>query len=220
MSAGSRTVVVRRGPRVPDLVATFFSHAAAGFFLLLFVEQDQRTVFRWAMILYWFPLFVMLGMMVLSGARTGTCFAGSDALPETIHVYSQGSFSQILSERVWEWRYFNVATPLLPLRILALFLFGLAIWRSGIPANLPATSAAGKAPSGDLPLACPQTQRWCLDEGTLVSQRYVPSIDSDAQPVLRMRGRPSLSANALAAPAGTVRRGRPAWRSPTIFFRA
>ena len=116
------------------------SYAAVGFFLLLFRDRPQSSVMLWAMILYWFPILLMGGAMIaaLAGASHGTFSPqiAPEALERTIRIYAEGSFVEMLRERMREWVSFNSTAPFSLSRILSLFLLGLYVWRMGVFQNL------------------------------------------------------------------------------------
>jgi len=112
------------------------AYALMGFLLLAFRRQNQDTVMLWAMLLYWFPVFLTLGLSLLAPlAGAGDrpmATAPPAALEATIQIYTAGVWRPILAERFREWAAFNAAAPLMALNVLSLFLFGLWGWRKGL----------------------------------------------------------------------------------------
>jgi uncharacterized protein len=108
------------------------SYAICGFFLLLFRRRRQRTVLVWAHVMYWFILVLFGGLYVatLFGFQLSDGSAQRPDLQSIVQVYSTGTFSQIFVTRAREWLDANGFVIGLT-RVLAIFLFGLYIWREG-----------------------------------------------------------------------------------------
>ena len=111
------------------------AYALAGFFLLLFRDQSQRTVLLWAGILYAWPLILSGAALAVStgGAHLPMPVNESPAeLRRIVDIFARGTYAQMFHERVGE-AALNLASlfAFYP-RSLGLFLFGLWTWRSGV----------------------------------------------------------------------------------------
>ena len=120
-----------------DILLTY---AVMGFFLIVFRAQSQSSVFLWSMVLYWFPVMVMVGFFVVSLAGPVASpelpEASEEGIQRTIEIYTQGSYGEVLIQRYQDWQSFNSSFPVGLPRILAMFLFGVWVWRQGILQNV------------------------------------------------------------------------------------
>jgi uncharacterized protein len=111
-----------------DILMTY---AVCGLFLPLFRNLRQRTLLVWAHVLYWFVNVVMtlfwIGTLV-SPEKPPEQHGRS--IQELIRIYSSGTIREIFSARTEEWLDANGMLIFLT-RVLAMFLFGLYIWRQG-----------------------------------------------------------------------------------------
>jgi uncharacterized protein len=132
-------------------------YALLGFVLLLFRRRSNKTIIIWVVLLLILPVVfntALFGLVELGKANPETAaqleqnFAASlqgykEAAGQSLQVYSQGSLSEIMAQRAQDARFaalryiFNGSAP----HILALFLLGLYVGRSGffrgIPERLP-----------------------------------------------------------------------------------
>ncbi|HET7218209.1 MAG TPA: DUF418 domain-containing protein [Vicinamibacterales bacterium] len=111
-----------------DILMTY---AVCGLFLPLFRNLRQKTILIWGHILYWFINVIATGFWVV------TLFSPEKpreehgrTMQELIRIYSSGTIREIFSVRTEEWLDVNGMLIFLT-RVLALFLFGLFIWRQG-----------------------------------------------------------------------------------------
>jgi len=109
-------------------------YAAMGLLLLLFRRSSNEALILWSMVLYFFPVLpVAASIFVLPGgaAAPETLELTGEAIRRATEIYSRGSFVEILSLRWQDWVEFNSSAPILLPRILAMFLFGMWVWRQG-----------------------------------------------------------------------------------------
>ena len=106
------------------------SYAICGFLLLPFRNRNQRTIFIWAQIMYWFVIVLFSGFYIATLFGAAPMQPPERSLQETIDAYARGSFGQIFLMRAQEWAAVNSFVFFLT-RILGIFLFGLYIWRQG-----------------------------------------------------------------------------------------
>ena len=109
-------------------------YAICGFFLLLFRGSSQKKVWWWGMGLYWVMIVPMLAGFIaaLAGhAPHGPTAPTAEKIAESLRVYASGTVADIFRMRSREWMSMNSAAPMFLPRIVALFLFGLYIWRQG-----------------------------------------------------------------------------------------
>jgi len=119
-----------------DILAPY---ALMGFALYLFRNRTQKSVARWAVGMYVWPLVPLLAG-VIAGAAGGEVPGPARATPEEvariIQVYSTGTYAQIVHEHVSEMAFQGMGLFFFYPRVLGLFLAGLWVWRSGVLSNL------------------------------------------------------------------------------------
>ena len=156
-------------------------YALMGFLLLKFRKSDQDAIIMWALIIYWFPILLILGFAVISASGASLQATGQEAVAETlqrtVQIYREGSYRAMLGVRFREVLLFNSNAPFMYPRILSMFLFGLYIWRRGIFQNL----------SANLPLL-KKILKWSLITGMAGNAGYV---------LINEIWRPSPATNAL-----------------------
>jgi uncharacterized protein len=111
-----------------DILITY---AACGLFLPLFRNLSQRALLVWGHILYWFIngiATIFWIAMMFSPEKPHEEHGRS--VQELIRMYSSGTIREIFSARTEEWLDANGMLIFLT-RVLALFVFGLYIWRQG-----------------------------------------------------------------------------------------
>jgi len=106
------------------------SYAICGFLLLMFRCSSQRKIFIWAQVMYWFVIVLFSGFYIATLFGAGPMEPPTRDLQETINAYANGTLAQIFRMRAQEWAAVNSFVFFLT-RVLALFLFGLYIWRQG-----------------------------------------------------------------------------------------
>jgi uncharacterized protein len=116
-------------------------YALVGFLLFQFRRKSQRDLLWWSAGLYCWP-------MILIAASLAFSFAGVQASPpppptaaelqRVISVYSTGTYTELLRERLQESLAWWGLVPLVSLHYLGIFLFGMWFWRTGIVRNIPA----------------------------------------------------------------------------------
>jgi uncharacterized protein len=110
-------------------------YAAAGFLLLLFCRSSDDGLLVWSAVLYFFPALPAVAsifMMPGDPAEPARTALTGEAIRAATEIYSQGGFVQIVAQRWQDWVEFNSSAPILVPRILAMFLFGMWVWRSGL----------------------------------------------------------------------------------------
>ena len=112
-----------------DILITY---AAMGFCLLVFQRTSSDDLFRWSMMLYWLPMLMAGGALVLSSGGAAAAPGADQAMRHAIEVYRHGTFHELLSQRWQDWKDFNSSGPFAAPRVLGLFLFGTWVWRKGI----------------------------------------------------------------------------------------
>lgn len=119
-----------------DILLTY---AFGGALLLLFRRRQQKTLLWWAGSIMSVPILAssVLVVLYLSGVRTGMVPDPPDMskIRSIIDVYAHGAVRQILAQNWVEWRD-NLPGLLLGAYLLALFLLGMWVWRSGLVRNL------------------------------------------------------------------------------------
>jgi uncharacterized protein len=111
--------------------------------VLLVWRNSSRRLVGTAVILYFVPLalFLMGYLATLAGQPMPVPPDPTPAeLAKTIAVYREGTFAEIFRTRAAEWVMLNQMAPFFITRVIALFLVGVWLWRSGrlreIEANL------------------------------------------------------------------------------------
>jgi uncharacterized protein len=110
-------------------------YGIVGFFLILFRNVKDRVVVPWAIGLYFFPIF-LVGFVVLVSLLAGAAPPGPpppspDDLRELVETFRNGSWGEIQLQRMKEAVSLNWGFALVgggP-QILGIFLFGLLAWR-------------------------------------------------------------------------------------------
>ncbi|MDI6766899.1 MAG: DUF418 domain-containing protein [Bacteroidota bacterium] len=129
-----------------------FIYAILGFVLLLFRNRKPKTIITWAIISILLPvLFAGLGSVFIeigrsipqAAAQIDASFAEAakkynNLVAESIVVYSQGSYSEILSRIAQDTLFMYTIMIFWAPNILSLFLVGLYIARRGILNDIPA----------------------------------------------------------------------------------
>jgi uncharacterized protein len=114
------------------------NYALVGLLIFPFHDRPQSVVLRWALMLYWLPLLLLLGLEVVSTDRAASMVNAPENIQRTIQIYTEGTWRDMLHERLREWKQFNQSAPLHALRLLGLFLLGMYVWRTGVVQNLGA----------------------------------------------------------------------------------
>jgi uncharacterized protein len=118
-----------------DILAPY---ALMGVALYLFRNRTQKSVARWAVAMYVWPLVPLIAG-TLAGAAGVTVPEPPRATPEEIarivQVYSTGTYAQIVHEHVSEMAFQVMGLFFFYPRVLGLFLAGLWVWRSGFLSN-------------------------------------------------------------------------------------
>lgn len=110
-------------------------YAATGILLLAFRRNSNEGVIVWATALYFFPVLpVAASIFMLPGgsAVPETTQSVTDAIQRATEVYVHGGFAEVVAQRWRDWVEFNSSAPILVPRILAMFLFGMWVWREGV----------------------------------------------------------------------------------------
>jgi uncharacterized protein len=110
-----------------DILVTY---AVCGFFLPLFRNRSQRTILRWAHVMYWFVVVLVIGFYIATLFGVPPPQPPDQKIQEAIDIYARGTFAQIFAMRAREWLALNSFGVVLT-RILGIFLFGLYLWRQG-----------------------------------------------------------------------------------------
>jgi uncharacterized protein len=110
-------------------------YAVCGLVLPLFRRLSAPALFRWGLTLYWAPVVAYAAFFVatLFGASPPGEATTPESIQKTIAIYANGSVAEIFVERAREWRQFNNPAFFIigGTRIVALFLLGAWLWRSG-----------------------------------------------------------------------------------------
>ncbi len=110
-----------------DILVTY---AICGAFLLLFRNLSQRAILRWAHVMYWFMIVLVLCFYIATLFGVPPPPTPDYKIQATIDIYARGTYAQIFALRAREWWNVNSFVFFLT-RILGIFLFGLYIWRQG-----------------------------------------------------------------------------------------
>lgn len=116
-------------------------YALTGLFLLFFRNAKDRTIFFWAVPLYFVPLLITLvGMafIMATGVEIPDPAGDPEVIARAMNAYALGSLGEIQAQRVREvfgqnWAYF----PILFSQLLALFLAGMWTWRKRLLTPAP-----------------------------------------------------------------------------------
>jgi uncharacterized protein len=112
-------------------------YAVTGFALLLFRHRTNRTVLKWAVLGYFWPILLFASLWVAQMIH-GEPFSGpaeptSETLAETVRTYREGTWLAITQVRAREAATLNWAMSLLIApNLMGLFLFGLLAWRQRV----------------------------------------------------------------------------------------
>lgn len=132
-----------------DILAAY---AVLGFLLLLFRHRKPRTLVIWAVISLSIPVLLSgLGFVALelgrsfpeSAKQIEASFAASAAeykvlTDQSLETYSQGSFSEIMTQRIRDLRFMYFAEIFIGPNVFGLFLLGMYIGKRGYLQNIPA----------------------------------------------------------------------------------
>ena len=119
-----------------DILAPY---ALMGFLLLLFRNRSQRSILRWSMVLYAYPVIVSGLMLALQSAGVpipSPPETTPQELARVIGVYGSGSYAAILGQNIAELAFNGLGIVFFYPRVLGIFLFGLWVWREGILRDL------------------------------------------------------------------------------------
>lgn len=114
-------------------------YALMGYFLFLFRNRSQRSILRWSLGLYAYPLVINLAMLAAHYAGFSIPMPpspGPEELQRVIGVYTTGSYFQIVAQHVKELPFNLAGLVFFYPRVLGIFLFGLWVWREGILRDL------------------------------------------------------------------------------------
>jgi uncharacterized protein len=106
------------------------SYAICGFFLLVFRNRSQRTIFVWSQIMYWFVVVLIGGFVIASHFGAAPMPPPERTIQKTVDAYARGTFAEIFRMRAEEWIQVNSFAFFLT-RVLGIFLLGLYGWRQG-----------------------------------------------------------------------------------------
>ncbi|MEN6534981.1 MAG: DUF418 domain-containing protein [Bryobacteraceae bacterium] len=114
-------------------------YALTGYALLLFRKRSQKTLLIWAAALYAWPM-LLFGAMLIAHAAGAQIPLPPKTTPEelqrVIAVFATGTYGQMFRERLNEMIFNVIGLVFICPRILAIFLFGMWTWRTGILRNL------------------------------------------------------------------------------------
>jgi uncharacterized protein len=119
-----------------DILAPY---ALMGFALYLLRNRSQRSIARWALFFYLWPLIPAIAGTIVTAAGIqvpGPTRATPAEIARIIQVYSAGSYAQIFREHLGEMAFQGFGLFFFYPRVLGLFLAGLWVWRAGILSNL------------------------------------------------------------------------------------
>lgn len=126
------------------------AYALLGFLLLLFRNRKPKTLIIWAVICLVIPVLFMglgfvsieLGRSISQAASIDAAFAEAAAnyralTEQSLQVYSQGTFAEIMTQRMKDLEFMYFGLIFYAPNIFALFLLGMYIGRRGILQNIP-----------------------------------------------------------------------------------
>ncbi|MEW5954806.1 MAG: DUF418 domain-containing protein [Bacillota bacterium] len=106
-------------------------YAVIGLFLLLFRNKTEKTLLIWSMMLIIIPIVIIGGFVALAAAVNGEDIAGYDfaqyleeQVQTSLQVYSQGSFIEILRQRLSDFSFVAETMYVMAPQVLAMFLLG------------------------------------------------------------------------------------------------
>ena len=114
-------------------------YALMGFALYLFRNRTRKSVARWAVGLYLWPLVPVIAGAISEAAGFAIPTpprATAEEIARIIQVYSTGTYAQIFQQHVSEMVFQAFGLLFFYPRVLGLFLAGLWVWRSGLLTNL------------------------------------------------------------------------------------
>ena len=132
-----------------DILVTY---AICGWFLLLFRNLSQRAILRWAHVMYWFLIVLVLGFYVATLFGVPPPPQPELKIQEAIDIYARGTFAQIFALRAREWWNVNSFVFFLTRILGHLPVRALPLAAGLPPSTRPTTWTGGSARSAS---ACP-----------------------------------------------------------------
>lgn len=106
-------------------------YAVIGVFLLLFRNKNEKTLLIWSAILIIIPIVIVGGFIALAAAVDGQDIVGYDLAQHlekqaqiSLQVYSQGSFTEILQQRLSDFSFVLGNMFVMSPQVMAMFLLG------------------------------------------------------------------------------------------------
>lgn len=118
-------------------------YAIVGLFLLLFYRRSVTTLIIWIILLSTAPILLLLLLGLLTFAFGDELFKDSffiemkEYYEYSMYVFAEGSYSEIIAQRLLDISLMMESTVILMPSILALFLIGVLIWKKRILQDLP-----------------------------------------------------------------------------------
>jgi uncharacterized protein len=109
------------------------AYALVGFALLLFRRTSIKRLIIWGTVFYWLPMLIMLAGVVASMSGVQMPMPPTptrESIDAAIRIYREGTLAEIVRLRMEELSHSYKFLPFYGWRVLALFLFGAAAWRS------------------------------------------------------------------------------------------
>jgi uncharacterized protein len=119
-----------------DILAPY---ALMGFALYLFRNRRQKTIARWAVACYLWPMVPLIGGAIATAAGVpmdGPSRSTPAEVARIVQIYAAGTYPEIFQQHVKEMSFQAIGLFFFYPRVLGLFLAGLWVWRSGFLSNL------------------------------------------------------------------------------------